>query len=259
MGIRLALCQYRSETGDIGQNLNKIMSVISQTRSDVYIFPELFLTGYGADYASLEEEVQYAVDKIKLWCMEKDIAVVVGSPSYGPNGMKNSLLFITSEGVVKYDKLYLARFGIYSEKDFIKGERPIVCKFKDITFGLSICYDIFFPEIYRNYALSCADVNICIGASATPSRPYFDRILPARSLENVLYTVFVNSVGESDGKTFYGHSRLIGPLGDTLTELEEEDTAVCVYIDRDVITNARRERRHLEDRRVDITWFPDIL
>ncbi len=259
MGIRLALCQYQSSIGEVGHNLNKIMSVISQTRSDVYVFPELFLTGYGADYTSLEDDVQYAVDKIKLWCMEKDIAVIVGAPSYDPKGMKNSLLFITSEGVVRYDKLYLARFGVYSESEFTKGERPITCKFKGLTFGLSICYDIFFPEIYRSYALSCADVNICIAASATPSKDYFDRILPARSLENVLYTVFVNSIGTSGDKEFYGRSRLVGPLGDTLSELDDEEKALCVYVDRDVVTNARKERRHLEDRRVDITWLPDTL
>lgn len=259
MGIRLALCQYQSTVDDVGANLNKVMSVISQNRSDVYIFPELFLSGYGADYAALEEEIQYAIDRIKLWCMEKDIAIVIGTPAYCSKGITNSLLFITAGDITRYDKLYLARFGVYSEKEFIKGGNPMVCSFKGLTFGLSICYDIFFPEIYRNYALSCAEINICIGASATSSKKYFDRILPARSLENLVYTVFVNGVGTAGDLEFYGTSRLIGPLGDTLSELGAEEEALCVYVDRDVITNARKERRHLEDRRIDISWCPDNL
>jgi len=257
MGLRLALCQYKAEVGDVGTNLNKIMAVVSQTKSDVYIFPELFLTGYGADYAPLSSDVQYAIDKMRLWCMEKNIAIMVGAPSYSANGIRNSLFFITPKELTRYDKLYLARFGIYSEKEFVRGDRPVVCSFGDIIFGLSICYDIFFPEVYRNYALACADVNICIAASAVPSKEYLDRILPARSLENLVYTVFVNGTGTVGDLNFYGTSRLVGPLGNTLSGLEEEEGVLCVYVDSDVVKNARKERRHLDDRRIDIAWIPD--
>lgn len=259
MGLRLALCQYKAETDDVGANLNKIMTAISQTKSDVYIFPEMFLTGYGAEYTALSEEVQYAVDKIRLWCIEKDIAILVGAPTYYFDRVRNSLLFIAPQTVTVYDKLYLARFGLYNEKDFLRGDKPVTCSFKGMKFGLSICYDIFFPEIFRNYALSYADINICIGASATTSKSYFDRVLPARSLENVMYTVFVNSVGNSGGMEFYGASRLICPLGSTLSELGGEENILSVYVDRDVVTNARTIRRHLEDRRTDINWGPDAL
>ena len=259
MGIRIALCQFQSTIGDVGTNQNIIMSVLSQTRSDVYIFPELFLTGTGADHKSLANDVQFAIDKIKLWCMERDIAVVFGAPSYGSGGIKNSLYFISPTDVVRYDKLYLARFGTQQEKDFGRGERPVMCSFKGITFGLSIGYDIFFPEIYRNYALACADVNICIAASVPHTRPYFERILPARSLENLVYTVYVNCTGCCGDTGFCGSSRLLGPLGDTLGELADEEKALCLYVDKDVIANARKERRHLDDRRIDINWLPDDI
>jgi predicted amidohydrolase len=256
MGMRLALCQYRAEINSVGTNLNKIMTAVTQIKSDVYIFPEMFLTGYGADYASLSDDVGYALDKIKLWCVENDIAILVGAPSYSESGIKNSLYFIKPNDTVIYDKLYPACFGIYSEKEFVKGSRPVVCSFKDMTFGLSICYDIFFPELYRNYALSCADINICIAASASPSKSYYERILPARSLENLIYTVFVNSVGRTGDLEFYGASRLVGPLGNTIRELDDKEEVLCVYVDRDVINNARKERHHLEDRRSDIIWNP---
>jgi predicted amidohydrolase len=258
MGLRLALCQYQAAIGDVGANLNKIMTAVTQTRADVYIFPELFLTGYGADYPSLSEDVQFAIDKMRLWCLERDIAILVGVPSYHTTGIRNSLLFITPGDLIRYNKLYPGRFGTCSER-FIKGDRPVTCSFKDMTFGLSICYDIFFPEIYRNYALSCADINICVAASAVSSKPYYDRVLPARSLENLVYSVFVNGVGDSGELSFYGSSRLIGPMGDTLGELSDEEGVLCVYVDKDVIKNARKESRHLEDRRIDINWCPDNL
>ena len=258
MGLRLALCQSKSAIGDVGANINRIMGIISQTKADVYVFPELFLSGYGAEYKSLEDDIHCAVDKLKLWCIEKDIAIVVGTPAYDPIGLRNSLLFVTPKGVTKYDKLYLAKFGMYSENEFIRGQKTAMCEFKGMRFGLSICYDIFFPEIYRNYAVSGADVNICISAAAVPSRPFFDRVLPARSLENVLYTVFVNSIGEYKDSIFCGRSRLVGPMGNTLNETEDKEDVFCVYLDEDVVKNARKERHHLDDLREDIIWMNEI-
>jgi predicted amidohydrolase len=254
MGLKMAICQSKSAMGEVSTNLNRALSIISQTKADLYIFPELYLTGYGADYASLETDIQYALDKIRIRCMELDIAVAIGAPAYLPDGIRNSLYFITHEGTDRYDKLYLAKFGIYSEDAFVPGKIPVTSTFRDMKFGLSICYDVFFPEIYRNYAVSGADVNICISASAGPSREYLERILPARSLENVIYTVFVNNISDFGEQKFYGHSRLLGPLGNVLAETGDGEEIACVYVDRAVVDNARKERRHLADLRKDIHW-----
>lgn len=254
MGVRIAICQVQSSIGNVGQNLDKILNVITQTKADVYIFPEMFLTGYGADYTSLEPEIQYAVDKISLWCIEMDIAIAYGTPTYCEKGVMDSLLFVTHSGTVQYNKIYLAKFGIYSEKELTPGDRPKIGTFKGMKFGLSICYDMFFPEIYRCYAIAGADVNICISASAETSKQFIERILPARSLENVMYTVFVNNIGKYKETRFFGKSRLVGPLGNTLNEADQSDVILCVYVDKAVIENAREERRHLADLRKDISW-----
>ncbi|MDR3283186.1 MAG: carbon-nitrogen hydrolase family protein [Candidatus Methanoplasma sp.] len=256
MGLKIALCQAAAVSGDVGENLRRALSIISQTRADVYVFPELFLTGYGADCEDLEEDVRLAVEKIRLRCMEHDIAVVVGAPTYHGAKVRNSLLFITSDKSWAYDKLYPARFGMYAEheKSFEAGRSPVMAEFKGMRFGLSICYDIFFPEIYRSYAVAGADVNVCISASADASRAYLERVLPARSLENVLYTVFVNNISSGEPK-FYGGSRLVGPLGDTLAEAGGGEDVLCVFVDRDVVDNARKTRRHLDDLRSDIRWL----
>jgi len=259
MGMRLALCQCESAVGDVGANLEKIMSVISRMTSDVYIFPELFLTGHGADYPSLSEDVQYAIDKMRLWCMEKDIAVLVGAPSYHSGGVRNSLLFITSDDAERYDQLCPEHYEMSDENDLACGGGAMLCSFRGMTFGLSVRCDIFFPEMYRNYALSGADINVCAASSATPSKPYFEKILPARSLENLIYTVFVNSVGRSGEAEFYGSSKLISPLGDTLCELGDKEEIVCAYVDKAVITKARKEKRHLGNRMAGARAITDSL
>jgi predicted amidohydrolase len=254
MSVKIAMCQVRSTVGDVGLNLDRILSTISQVNADVYVFPELFLTGYGADYGSLKEDVEMALNKLTLWCSEKDIAIAVGAPMYIKDTIRNSLYFVTQSSTIRYDKLYLAKFGIYSERVFRQGSRPVIAEFKGMRFGLSICYDIFFPEIFRFYAVNGADVNICISASAEPSREFFERVAPARSLENVIYTVFVNNVGAFGDTEFFGHSRLIGPIGNTVSEADEKECIKCVCVDGEVVRNARKIRTHMSDLRSDIDW-----
>lgn len=254
MGVRIALCQIPATTGSVGTNLDRIMSTITLTKADVYIFPELFLTGYGADYVPLRNDVEFALDKLSLWCSENDIAIVVGAPSYIDGAIRNSLYFITQDKTVRYDKMYLAKFGIYCECMFVQGSKPAMGEFKGMKFGLTVCYDLFFPEITRFYALNGADVNICIAASAEPSKEYFEKITSTRSLENVTYTIFVNNVGKFGNTKMFGHSRLIGPLGNTLSEADNTEDIRCVYVDKDVIKNSRKIRRHMTDLRKDIDW-----
>lgn len=254
MGVRIALCQIPANTGSVGTNLDRIMSTITQTKADIYVFPELFLTGYGTDYVPLKNDVEYALDKISLWCSENDIAIAVGSPAFVEGAIKNSLYFITQNKVVRYDKIYLAKFGIYCESMFVQGNKPAIAEFKGMKFGLSICYDLFFPEISRFYAMNGADVNICVAASAEPSKEYYEKIAPARSLENVMYTIFVNNIGKYGTTKMFGHSRLIGPLGNTISEADDREDIRCVYVDKEVIKNSRKIRRHMTDLRKDIDW-----
>ncbi len=244
----------RSNTGDVGTNLDAVMNILNNTSADVYVFPELYITGYGADYRFLKDEVDVALDRMTLACCENDIAIAIGAPSYMEDSIRNSLYFITQNKRTRYDKLYLAKFGIYSEDAFEQGCRPAIAEFKNMKFGLSICYDIFFPEIFRFYALNGVDVNICASASAEPSREYFEKIAPARSLENVNYTIFINNIGKYGKTEMFGHSRLIGPLGDTISEADGKEDVRCVYVDKDVVENSRNIRRHLSDFRRDIDW-----
>ncbi|MDR3206122.1 MAG: hypothetical protein LBT41_03375 [Candidatus Methanoplasma sp.] len=66
MGLKIALCQAAAVQGDVGENLRRALSIISQIRADVYVFPELFLTGYGADCEGLEEDIRLAEEKMRL-------------------------------------------------------------------------------------------------------------------------------------------------------------------------------------------------
>jgi predicted amidohydrolase len=95
--------------------------------------------------------------------------------------------------------------------------------------GLTICYDVFFPEVYRLTRLKGAQLLICISASPAVRRGYFEILTSARALENTAFLAYVNLAGIEDGLQFWGGSRLVGPTGDVLAKAkyDEEDFLVC--------------------------------
>src|SRR5207249_2628055 len=82
--------------------------------------------------------------------------------------------------------------------------------------GLLICYDAFFPELSKAYALQGADLLAIISASPATSKPLFDRILPARAIENALPVLYANLVGTELNIVFQGGTQAIGPRGEDL-------------------------------------------
>ena len=91
-----------------------------------------------------------------------------------------------------------------------------------------------------------ADVNICISASPVTSRVAFERVLPARAVENTTYVAFVNNIGPMGGMEFFGGSRLLAPNGDGVLTLDEPGTGV-ITMDKNTLEKAREMRPVLKD------------
>lgn len=256
MRVDIALCQIRPVPGDPGRNAETVCDMIVSGRGDVLVFPESFLTGYGTDPSGLVGDVSDAITRISDMCRKYDRAVAVGAPMRTERGMTNSLAFLSPDGNTFYGKTHLARFGVYAEDGYVPGRMPKMGLYHGLRFGLSICYDIYFPEILHGCSLRRADVNLCISAAATPSAGYFEKILPARALENVTYLAFVNNVGPMAGLTMAGTSRALGPLGDTLAACPADSEDVAVFtVDTEELAKARQIRRHLQDFRRDVDWL----
>ena len=252
MGLRLAICQCAS-TDDVHRNLKRIEDSVSGNAADLYLFPELFLTRYGNttyDAGTVSE----ASKRIGQLCREKGIAIAVGMPVRDGDGLYNSLMLFTPEETVRYDKLYLANFAPYNEGIFTPGKGPVTAEWKGVKIGLVVCYDVMFPEIHRYYALHGADLILVSSASAEKSRNAMETIVPARSLENTVYTAFCNNIGEGPAGRFFGGSCMFSPLGAKKEQLSDSEGVLITDIDPEEICRAREIRHHLEDYRSDIVW-----
>ena len=117
------------------------------------------------------------------------------------------------------------------------------------TFGVMVCYDIFFPELTKMYAMNGADAVICISASPVTSKVPFERVIPARAVESTVYMLFVNNIGMRGKMEFFGKSRCLTPTGDISVILDHDPAVRTVELNKDEIQFARTQRPTLEDTR----------
>jgi predicted amidohydrolase len=126
--------------------------------------------------------------------------------------------------------MYLPTHSVFEEKRYFRPGYEVAAFQTDLgTIGLSICYDVFFPEVFRLTRLKGAQLIVCISASPAVRRNYFEILTSARALENTAYLAYVNLAGVEDGLQFWGGSRLVSPTGDVLAKAryDEEDFVVC--------------------------------
>lgn len=219
---RLLLGQLAPVPGAPRENLARIDRVVRATPSDLAVFPELFLSGYrvGDRFHHLALRPSDPVwSGLLATAREGRTTVVVGAPLVSPERkgeLQNVALAFAPDGTVGVQvKRYLPTFGPFEEGvPFTATDQSRPVPFGTHHLGLSICYDTFFPEVSRALALGGADLLVVVSASPVTSGSLFDKLLPARAVENGLPVVYVNRVGVEDGVVFGGGSGVWDPRGE---------------------------------------------
>ena len=120
-------------------------------------------------------------------------------------------------------------------------------------FGLTICYDIFFPELTKAYALSGADAVVCISASPSMTRKFFEKVMVARAIENTIFFAYSNMVGFDSRMNFWGGAALIGPTGSRLAKGPYySESSVKGKLDHHSLKLSRKHRPTIRDTRGDL-------
>lgn len=216
--INIALAQMATKTGDKSHNLRIIENICSTAReknTELVIFPELSVTGYVCrdHFYQLAEHINGpSVNYVKKIAKENNMLIVFGMPTIGrvKNVIYNSSIIVgPDEEIYSYDKLYLPTRSVFEEKRYFRpGNKVKSYDVKGLNIGMSICYDLYFPEIYRILALEGAELVICISVSPSTRKEYFETLIKARAIENGIFMVLVNRVGIEDGLNFWGKARL---------------------------------------------------
>jgi predicted amidohydrolase len=238
--IKLALAQISSKRESKSENLRKIEKLTLKAKeqgADLIIFPEMSLTGYvvlDQVYELAETIPGPSTEKVEALAKRTGLHIIFGMPELSEKTQAtvfNTAVFVGPRGLIgKYRKMYLPTHSVFEEKRYFRPGYEVASFQTDIgNIGLSICYDVFFPEVYRLTRLKGAQLMVCISASPAVRRGYFEILTSARALENTAFLAYVNLAGVEDGLQFWGGSRLVCPTGDVVAKAkyDEEDFVVC--------------------------------
>jgi len=232
-------CIQLNATDDINANKARILDLLTQekaTQADLIALPECAL--YRATKAQHKEPIDG--DSIR-WFQERAVElnahILVGSFFEQSLGEKayNSSVLINNQGHViqSYRKMNLFDVKLddndmQESNTFMPGKSPAMADINGFKFGLSICYDLRFPELYRHYvAKGCSVLTVPASFTKSTGKLHWHALLRARAIENQCYVIAPNQFGKgANDVDTYGHSLIIDPLGNILAEAPADAEAV---------------------------------
>lgn len=264
MNMNVSIAQMDVATADPEANLKKgefWVAEAARRGSDVICMPEMWTTGFdwnenrrlAADQERVIERIGDMAERHSIWIGGSVLALDEdGRPA-------NTFLLFDDRGRVagRYGKIHL--FGLIHEDEHLApGKALCAVETPWGTAGLSVCYDIRFPELFRSYALRGAKFIFTSAAFPAARRRHWRTLLRARAIENQLYMIGVNQTGGeelgADGATLYGgSSAIIDPWGEAVVEAGEAvECLLTATLDIDRVDEIRGRIKVLQDRRPDL-------
>ena len=163
----------------------------------------------------------------------------------------NSLLHINSSGEIqsKYRKIH--PFSFTGEDRFYDaGSEPVITDIKGTSFGLTGCYDLRFPELYRFYGRQGVSGIINIANWPVQRIDHWTSLLKARAIENQCFVIAVNRTGKDKTNNYNGRSKIIDPSGTQLVEMKSNAQFEITAIDLRAVAETRKMYPFLQDIRL---------
>lgn len=255
--------QFRIVDGDVKANLKKVETLFTETDltyTDVVVLPEMWTSGYDLENieAYATENLEPIKSKIEKLSRDNNVVVVAGSiPNvYGNSGVYNTAFVIDDNGdlIYEYSKMHLVPM-LNEPKYLVSGDKPAeVFEINGEQCGILICYDLRFPEVFRDLSLSGAKIIFVVAEWPRERTDHWITLLKARAIENQCYIVASNTVGtQSNGTTFAGNSMTINPFGEILAEANQEtDEIITANLDLNDIKKIRSDIPIFNSRRKDL-------
>lgn len=193
-----------------------------------------------------------------LWLIGGTIPIESGDPEH----VYNACLLYDADGrcVARYDKMHLFDVQVgaegaeqYRESATMKhGAGPVIADTPFGALGLTVCYDLRFPELYRQLVDAGALlISVPSAFTETTGRAHWETLLRARAVENLCFIIAPAQGGRHNARrTTWGHSMIVDPWGEVLCRLERGPGFACADLDFDRLHSLRRSFPALEHRRL---------
>lgn len=262
--MKIALAQFDVVRGDPAANIAKIHRFAAESKAQdasALFLPEMCTTGF--DWQKniiLLKQADRDRDAIAELAKTLDIAICGSFLEAAPSGRPaNALYYFERSGeiAIQYRKLHL--FTLFSEEKHMEAGDAIITGNTALgSIGCSICYDLRFPELFRECALKNAVIQVLPAAFPHPRLAHWRTLIQARAIENQVYFIATNQCGieNHDSDTgeinYFGHSMVVDPWGEILLEADESAGVYTVDIDIAKVAKVRAHMPVFRDRRPDL-------
>lgn len=239
--LKILAIQMSSKIGDKTANFKKVEELVSKSFSDgvdIIVLPEVWTVGWKPSiFREYAEDLNnsYTVKLLSDIAKKYNTNIIGGSfiTKNTAGEYFNTCPIFNRKGILiaTYDKMHLFSYYGCMEGSHVKnGKTPLLIDVEGVKIGLSICYDIRFPEIYRSYAQAGADVLVNMAAWPLSRSIHWEALTKARAIENQCFMVAVTQSGLIEENEWnLGHSRIIDYAGETISEMgigDSKDSSV---------------------------------
>ncbi len=275
--MRVAAIQMVSATR-LDTNLDRARALLTEAASagaELAVLPEYFCLMGQRDTDKLAIQEPFGTGRIQQFLAERarelGLWIVGGTlPLSLPQGngqgdgqrVSNTSLVYSPQGecVARYDKIHLFRFDNgherFDESRVLQaGQQPVTFELPSRDghlwrLGLSVCYDLRFPELYRAYAQAGADLLLVPSAfTFTTGQAHWEILLRARAVENLAFVLAAAQGGvHENGRQTWGHSMAVDPWGRVLASQAQGEGLVLSEFNAELLTECRQQLPALEHR-----------
>ena len=248
--LKVTILQTDIKWADPDANQKALESaLLSSEKSDLYVLPEMWNTGFLAGEKCSMFNVQCSINFLHSLA-QKFEAAIAGSMDVEEDGKRyNRFYFVTPTDVYTYDKRHLFSYA-GEDKNFTAGKERTIVEWRGVKFLLQVCYDLRFPCFSRNKNLShftshispSYDAIIYVANWPASRRRVWDVLLQARAIENQCFVIGVNRVGDDPNCHYDGGSAIIDAKGKIIAQVPDNTAATATAVLDMESLNAFREK-----------------
>jgi len=242
--VRVCSAQITSVWEDPEQTLKKAGLFVSHAAASgavLVCFPEQFSTGWDpCARTHIEDSDGHIVSTLRELAIENGIAILGSFRERNKPLPKNTSIVIGRDGriLAKYAKIHLFSSG-GEQEGFAPGAELGIFTLGPFTCGITICYDLRFPELFRIYAKKGVQVVFIPAAWPASRMRHWELFISARACENQMYVTGINTTGRTPVDTYIGGSMTADPSGSVISRANDAEQLLFCDLDPAAVTAAR--------------------